>query len=59
VVRMWVDRETGRPTMAGSNGAIFEAFLEGYLPQQSGALDGTDEVGAESLDPASAEESLF
>ncbi len=59
VVRMWVNRETGRPTMAGSSGAIFEAFLEGYLPQQSGALDGADEVGAESLDPASGEESLF
>ena len=59
VVRMWVDRESGRPTMAGSSGAIFEAFLEGYLPQASGALDGADEVGAESLDPAAGEESLF
>ena len=59
VVRMWVNRENGRPTMAGSGGAIFEAFLEGYLPQQSGALDGADEVGAESLDPAAGEESLF
>jgi penicillin-binding protein 1A len=59
VVRMWVNRENGRPTMAGSGGAIFEAFLEGYLPQQSGALDGADEVGAESLDPATGEESLF
>jgi hypothetical protein len=45
--------------MAGSNGAIFEAFLEGYLPQQSGALDGADEVGADSVDPAAGEESLF
>jgi penicillin-binding protein 1A len=59
VVRMWVNRGTGRPTMAGSSGAIFEAFLEGHLPQQSGALDGADEVGAESLDPAAGEESLF
>jgi len=45
--------------MAGSSGAIFEAFLEGHLPQQSSALDGADEVGAESLDPAAGEESLF
>jgi penicillin-binding protein 1A len=59
VVRMWVDRETGRPTLAGSSGAIFEAFLEGYLPQQSGALDESDEVSAESVDPAAGEESLF
>ena len=59
VVRMWVDRGTGRPAMAGSNGALFEAFLEGYLPQPSGALDGTDEVGAESVDPDAGEESLF
>jgi hypothetical protein len=56
---MWVDRETGRPTMAGSSGAIFEAFLEGYLPQQSVAMDGADEIGAESVDPAAGEESLF
>ena len=59
VVRMWVDRESGRPTMAGSSGAIFEAFLEGYLPQQSVAMDGADEIGAESVDPAAGEESLF
>jgi penicillin-binding protein 1A len=59
VVRMWVNRETGRPTMAGSSGAIFEAFLEGHLPQPSGALDGADEVDAESVDPDASEESLF
>jgi penicillin-binding protein 1A len=59
VVRMWVNRETGRPTMAGSGGAIFEAFLEGYLPQPSGALDEADEVGAESVDPDAGEDSLF
>jgi penicillin-binding protein 1A len=59
VVRMWVNRETGRPTMAGSSGAIFEAFLEGNLPQSSGALDGADVVDAESVDPDAGEESLF
>jgi penicillin-binding protein 1A len=59
VVRMWVNRESGRPTMAGSGGAIFEAFLEGYLPQASSALEELDEVGAESVDPAGSEDSLF
>jgi penicillin-binding protein 1A len=59
VVRMWVNRQTGRPTQAGSGGAIFEAFLEGHLPRQSGALEESDDVGAESVDAAGSEESLF
>jgi len=59
VVRMWVNRQTGRPTQAGSSGAIFEAFLEGHLPRQSGALEESDGVGAESVDAAGSEESLF
>jgi penicillin-binding protein 1A len=58
VVRMWVDRETGRPTTAGDGGAIFEAFLEGYLPQ-GGLTEEAAEVDAESLDLEGSEESLF
>jgi penicillin-binding protein 1A len=58
VVRMWVDRETGRPTMAGAPGAVFEAFLDGHLPDAS-SLDVDDGVGAESMDPTTSEDSLF
>jgi penicillin-binding protein 1A len=58
VVRMWVNRDTGRPTTAGSAGAIFEAFLEGHLPD-AGSLELTDEVGAESMEPTASEDSLF
>jgi penicillin-binding protein 1A len=58
VVRMWVDRETGRPTMAGAPGAVFEAFLDGHLPDAS-TLDVDDGVGAESMDPTTSEDSLF
>jgi penicillin-binding protein 1A len=58
VVRMWVDRSTGRPTAAGASGALFEAFLETHVPQ-AGLLDEADEVGAESIEPATADDSLF
>ena len=59
VVRMWVDRSSGRPTAAGASGALFEAFLETHVPQ-AGVLDGADdEVGAESIEPATADDSLF
>jgi membrane carboxypeptidase/penicillin-binding protein len=58
VVRMWVNRDTGRPTTAGSAGAVFEAFLEGHLPD-AGAPELTDEVGAESMEPTASEDSLF
>jgi len=58
VVRMWVDRSSGRPTAAGASGALFEAFLETRVPQ-AGMLDEADEVGAESIEPAAADDSLF
>jgi len=58
VVRMWVDRSSGRPTAAGASGALFEAFLETHVPQ-AGMLDEADEVGAESIEPAAADDSLF
>jgi len=58
VVRMWVSRETGQPTRAGAPGALFEAFLEQYAPQP-GAIDYSDDVGAETVQPASGDESLF
>jgi penicillin-binding protein 1A len=58
VVRMWVDRSTGRPTSAGAGGAVFEAFLEGHVPQADALAEG-DEVGSESVDPDAADDSLF
>jgi len=58
VVRMWVDRSTGRPTPAGASGAVFEAFLESHVPQAD-ALGDVDEVGAESVEPAAADDTLF
>jgi penicillin-binding protein 1A len=57
VVRMWVDRETGRPTSAGSRGALFEAFLAEHVPE-AGAFDDLD-VGAESVQPDTTDEPLF
>jgi penicillin-binding protein 1A len=58
VVRMWVDRSSGRPTAAGASGALFEAFLETHVPQ-AGMLGEADEVGAESIEPGAADDSLF
>jgi penicillin-binding protein 1A len=58
VVRMWVDRSTGQPASAGASGAIFEAFLEGHLPEAD-APGVADEVGAESVEPATADDTLF
>ena len=58
VVRMWVDRGTGRPTSAGAGGAVFEAFLESHVPQTGSTLE-ADEVGAESVDPAATDDTLF
>jgi penicillin-binding protein 1A len=59
VVRMWVSRETGAPTRAGAPGALFEAFIEQYAPQP-GMIDYSDEsVGAETVEPATTEDSLF
>jgi penicillin-binding protein 1A len=58
VVRMWVDRSSGRPTSAGASGAVFEAFLEAHVPQGD-ALAEAEEVGAESVEPATADDTLF
>jgi penicillin-binding protein 1A len=58
VVRMWVDRGSGRPASAGASGAVFEAFLEAHVPQAD-ALAEADEVGAESVEPATADDTLF
>ena len=58
VVRMWVDRSSGRPASAGASGAVFEAFLEAHVPQGD-ALAEAEEVGAESVEPATADDTLF
>ncbi len=58
VVRMWVSRETGQPSRAGAPGALFEAFLEQHAPQP-GAMEYSDDVGAETVQPASGDDSLF
>jgi penicillin-binding protein 1A len=58
VVRMWVSRETGAPTSAGSAGAIFEAFLEQYVPQP-GRADYGEGVDAESVQPPASDDSIF
>jgi penicillin-binding protein 1A len=58
VVRMWVSRESGAPASAGSGGAVFEAFLEQYTPQ-AGDLGFGGDVGAESVQPQSSDESIF
>jgi penicillin-binding protein 1A len=58
VVRMWVSRETGQPARAGAPGALFEAFLEEH-PPQPGSSAYSDEVGAETVQPSSGDESLF
>jgi penicillin-binding protein 1A len=58
VVRMWVNRSTGQPTSAGASGAIFEAFLEGHVPDaRAAAFDG--ELGGEGVASAAADESIF
>jgi penicillin-binding protein 1A len=59
VVRMWVSRETGAPTRAGAPGALFETFIEQYAPHP-GMIDYSDEgVGAETVAPATTDDSLF
>jgi penicillin-binding protein 1A len=59
VVRMWVSRESGAPTRAGAPGALFEAFLEQYSPQGGMGGFGDDGVGAETVEPSAADDSLF
>ncbi len=61
VVRMWVSRDSGAPASAGEFGAVFEAFLAAHAPLSGGVVDGgpTDDIDAESMEPASSEESIF
>ena len=59
VVRMWVSRDSGAPMRAGAPGALFEAFLEQYAPQPGMGGFGDDGVGAESVEPAAGDESIF
>jgi penicillin-binding protein 1A len=58
VVRMWVSRTSGTPTRAGAPGALFETFLEQYAPKP-GTIDYSDAVGAETVEPATGDDSLF
>jgi hypothetical protein len=47
---MWVSRSTGRPTTVGAGDAVFEAFLEGHVPDPT-ALAANDELGGEDVEP--------
>ncbi|HVN42084.1 MAG TPA: penicillin-binding transpeptidase domain-containing protein, partial [Steroidobacteraceae bacterium] len=58
VVRMWVSRETGQPSRAGAPDALFEVFLEQFTPQ-TGLINYSDEVRAETVQPQSGDDSLF
>jgi penicillin-binding protein 1A len=58
VVRMWVSRTSGAPTRAGAPGALFESFIEQYAPKP-GTIDYSDAVGAETVEPATEDDSLF
>jgi penicillin-binding protein 1A len=58
VVRMWVNRSTGQPTSVGAGGALFEAFLEGHVPDaRASSFDG--ELSGEGVVSAAADESIF
>jgi len=62
VVRMWVSRTSGAPSRVGAPGALFEAFLEQYAPQPGmGGMGGVgdDTVGAETVEPAAGDASIF
>lgn len=59
VVRMWVSRDSGAPMRAGAPGALFETFLEQYPPQTGMGGFGDDGVGAETIEPAAGDESIF
>jgi len=58
VVRMWVSRETGEPASVGSEGALFEVFLEQFAPQP-GRADYGEGVDAESVQPPASDDSIF
>jgi penicillin-binding protein 1A len=59
VVRTWVSRESGAPARAGAPGALFEAFLEQFAPQPGGGGLDDDGVGAETVDAAAGDDSIF
>jgi penicillin-binding protein 1A len=59
VVRMWVSRESGAPSRAGAQGALFETFLENFAPQPGMGGFGDDGVGAETVESAAADDSIF
>jgi len=62
IVRMWVSRGTGSLASAGEFGAVFEVFLAGHAPLSGGVVDSgglADSIDAESVEPASSEESIF
>jgi penicillin-binding protein 1A len=62
IVRMWVSRGSGSLASAGEFGAVFEVFLAGHAPFSGGVVDGgglADGIDAESVEPASSEESIF
>jgi penicillin-binding protein 1A len=58
VVRMWVSRTSGRPTSAGTPGALFEVFIEGSVPEP-GAVEAGPDLDGESVDPSTGDEPLF
>ncbi len=58
IMRMWVSRESGAPSSAGSPGAIFEVFLDQFPPQAGPSGFGA-EVDAESVRLPASEESIF
>jgi len=59
VVRMWVSRESGAPARAGAPGALFETFLEQYAPRPGMSGQGDVGVGAETVEPAAGDDSIF
>jgi penicillin-binding protein 1A len=59
VVRTWVSRESGAPARAGAPGALFEAFLEQFAPQPGGGGLDDDGVGAETVEAAAGDDSIF
>jgi penicillin-binding protein 1A len=59
VVRMWVSRSSGSPTSASAPGALFESFLEQYVPQADTYIDTGEGTAAESIEPATGDDSIF
>jgi penicillin-binding protein 1A len=59
VVRMWVSRTSGAPSSAGDPGAIFEAFVEPFVPLPGQSGYDSDGVDAESLQAPASDDSIF